>query len=47
MFFESVIDAVQPVGGLQGWPRRRPGKLHADKGYDYEKCRKALRERGI
>ncbi len=25
----------------------RPDKLHADKGYDYDKCRKALRERGI
>ncbi len=43
----SVVDAVRPVGGLQGRPRRRPDKLHADKGYDYEKCRKALRERGI
>jgi IS5 family transposase len=47
MFFDSVIDAVRPVGGLQGRPRRRPDKLHADKGYDYDKCRKALRERGI
>ena len=24
-----------------------PGKLHLDKGYDYPRCRKALRRRGI
>lgn len=35
MRFEGLIDAVQPVRGLQGRPRRRPDKVHADKGYDY------------
>jgi len=25
----------------------RPEKLHADKGYDFPRCRRALRERGI
>ena len=33
--------------GRPGRPRRRPGKLHLDKGYDYPRCRKALRRRGI
>jgi IS5 family transposase len=28
-------------------PRRRPAKLHADKGYEYPSCRRALRRRGI
>ncbi|CAO3402612.1 Mobile element protein [Azospirillum palustre] len=30
-----------------GRPRRRPAKLHADKGYDFAHCRQALRRRGI
>jgi len=47
MLFEDLIDAVQPIAGLQGRPRKRPDRVHADKGYDYDKCRKALRQRGI
>jgi transposase len=35
------------VGGRPGRPRRRPAKLHADKGYDYPTCRKTLRRGGI
>jgi len=30
-----------------GRPRQRPTKLHADKGYDYPKCCRALRKWGI
>ena len=35
--------------GMTCWrrPRRRPHKLHADKGYDYRHLRLALRKRGI
>jgi transposase len=44
---EAVVDGVVPVKGPVGRPRRRPRKLHADKGYDYPSCRKALRRRGI
>ena len=44
---ETVIDAVAPVRGPVGRPRRRPRKLHADKCYDYPACRHALRRRGI
>jgi transposase len=35
------------VAGLSGHPRRRPDKLHADKGYDYPCYRRWLRQRGI
>jgi IS5 family transposase len=44
---EPVLDAVPPVRQCAGRPRRRPGKLHADKGYDYPRCRRACRKRGI
>jgi IS5 family transposase len=47
---EAALDAIpalrQPRGG-RGRPRRRPAKLHADKGYDYPRCRSACRRRGI
>lgn len=44
----SALDAVVPVrSGRRGRPRKRPTKLHADKGYDYRRCRAALRRRGI
>jgi IS5 family transposase len=47
---EEVVDAVQAIHGPQGHPgrpRKRPNKLHADKGYDFPRCREALRKRGI
>jgi transposase len=33
--------------GGRGHPRRRPGKLHGDKGYDIPRVRRYLRRRGI
>jgi transposase len=42
-----VIDAVPPVRGKVGRPRRRPDKLHGDKAYDFKQVRQALRARGI
>lgn len=45
--FEKLIDSVAPIKGAKGRPRKRPDKLHADKGYDYPRCRRFLRERGI
>jgi IS5 family transposase len=45
--FEAVMDAVPPVRGRVGRPRRRPDKLHADKGYDFARCREASRKRGM
>ena len=40
------MDAVESIK-RSSRPRKRPAKLHADKGYDFPRCRKALRERGI
>ncbi|WP_370680087.1 IS5 family transposase [Comamonas sp. GB3 AK4-5] len=45
--FEELVDALPAVGGKQGRPRRCPDKLHADKGYDYARCRAHLKRRGI
>lgn len=45
--FETCVDAIPAVKGLKGRSRRRPYKLHADKGYDYARCRVHLRKRGI
>ena len=46
MMFEKCLDAIPAVKGLSGRPRCRPAKLHADKGYDYARCRKYLKRRG-
>ena len=46
--FEPVLDTNPAVrAGHRGRPRRRPDKLHADKGYDYPRCRRYLHRRGI
>ena len=44
---EEVVDAVPAIRQCAGRPRRRPIKLHADKGYDFAFCRQALRRRAI
>jgi IS5 family transposase len=47
---EAMLDAVSPIRrprGCSGRPRKHPEKLHADKGYDFHRCRGALRQRGI
>ena len=38
----ELLDSVTPIRGPRGRPRRRPAKLHADKGYDYPACRNLL-----
>jgi transposase len=48
--FEELLDGIEPIkrpAGKPGRPRKRPAKLHADKGYDFPRCRGALRKRGI
>jgi transposase len=45
--FEELIDTVAPIQGTRGRPRKRPNKLHADKGYDYPRCRRYVNKRGI
>jgi IS5 family transposase len=44
---ETMIDAVSPIRRPRCRPRKRPEKLHADKAYDSDRCREALRKRGI
>ena len=45
---EESVDAIEPIKRPgRGRSRKRPKKLHADKGYDFGRCRKALRKRGI
>jgi IS5 family transposase len=47
MMFEKCMDAIPAIAGLPGRARKRAAKLHADKGYDYKRCRAYLRRRGI
>jgi hypothetical protein len=50
LLLEQLVDAVPAVIGPRGRlgrPRRRPAKLHGDKGYDFPGCRRLLRRRGI
>ncbi|HEY3869553.1 MAG TPA: IS5 family transposase [Actinocrinis sp.] len=42
-----LIQAVPPLRGKRGRPRRRPGVVYADRGYDHDKYRRLLREVGI
>jgi transposase len=43
----ALLDAVPPIRGLRGRPRRKPRQLFADRGYDFDKYRRLLRGRGI
>lgn len=45
--FEELVDAVSPIKSARGRPRKRPDKLHADKGYNNPRCRRVLRKRRI
>ena len=44
---EDMVDGVTAVRQPVGRPRKRPAKLHGDKGYDYRSCRQALTRRRI
>jgi transposase len=44
---EQTVDAIKPIKRPRGRPRKRPVKLHADKGYESKKNQAALRKRGI
>jgi transposase len=44
---QDMVDGITPVRQPVGRPRKRPAKLHGDKGYDYRSCRQALTRRGI
>ena len=45
--FEELLDAIPLIRQANGRRRKRPAKLHADKGYDIPRCRQALRRRHI
>jgi transposase len=42
-----LVDAIPRIKTSRGGRRKRPEKLHADKGYDFGVNRRALRARGI
>jgi transposase len=42
-----LVKGIPPVRSRRGPRRRKPGKLHADKGYDYAHLRRWLSRRGI
>jgi transposase len=42
-----LLDAVPPIRGARGRLRRKPRRLYADRGYDFDKYRRLLWKRGI
>ncbi len=42
-----LLDAVPSIRGARGRPRRKPRRLYADRGYDFDKHRRLLWKRGI
>ncbi|WP_435880494.1 IS5 family transposase [Streptomyces zaomyceticus] len=44
---EPLVRGIPPIRSRRGPQRRRPAKLHADKGSDYNHLRRWLRSRGI
>lgn len=42
-----LLDAIPPIRGLRGRPRRKTRELFADRGYDFGKHRRLLSDRGI
>jgi transposase len=44
---EPLVRGIPPIRSRRGPRRRRPGKLHGDKGYDYRHLRQWLHSPGI
>ncbi|MFE7235887.1 IS5 family transposase [Streptomyces sp. NPDC002405] len=44
---EPLVRGIPPIRSRRGPRRRRPAKLHGDRGYDYDHLRKWLRSRNI
>jgi len=42
-----LVEAIPPVRGKRGHPRRRPRRVQGDRAYDSEPHRQELRARGI
>lgn len=45
--FVPLLDGIPAIRSRRGPRRRRPGKLHADKGYDYPELRSYCHRLGI
>ncbi len=45
--FAGLIAALPAVRQRDGYRRKRPDRVHADKGYDHRRCRRFLAKRGI
>jgi IS5 family transposase len=43
----ALVDGIPAVRGRRGRPRHRPEALLADRGYDFDRYRRELRQRGI
>ena len=43
----ALVDAIPPIRGKRGRPRRRPERVQGDRGYDSEPHRQELRARKI
>lgn len=44
---EPLVRGIPPVRSRRGPRRRRPAKLHGDKGYDFDRVRAWLRSRNV
>jgi transposase len=44
---EPLVEAVPPVRGKKGRPRRRPNKVQGDRAYDSQPHRERLKQKGI
>lgn len=42
-----LVEAIPPVRGKVGRPRRKPRKLYADRAYDHDRYRRRLRDKAI
>jgi len=42
-----LIAAISPVRGRRGRPRQRPERVYADRGYDHDKYRRQVRQKGV
>lgn len=47
VMFVPLLDGIPAIRSRRGPRRRRPAKLHADKGYDYSELRAYCRRLGI
>ena len=42
-----LVDGIGAIAGKRGRPRQRPDRMIADRGYDHDKYRRLVKQRGI